>query len=301
MYDIDLDGLMAFVEVAKRRSFRHAAALCNVSPSTMSAGIRRLEDRLGVRLLNRTTRSVTLTEAGARFLEAINPALGEFRRAFDAIDRYRESPRGTLRLNVPTMVAELILPSIVTRFLSVYPDIDVEVRAEDSFVDVLAEGFDAGVRFDERLEQDMIAVPIGPRTDRFVLAASPAYLEAHGTPAHPSELRHHKTIRHRFANGRMPDWEFVKGEETVRISPPARLIVGRWPLAVAAGEAGHGFVHSFGAYLQPAIERGTLVEVLEEWSEQFSGPFLYFADQRLMPAPLRLFVDFIRADQRQPK
>lgn len=298
MNDIDLGDLTAFSEVARQRSFRQAAALRNTAASTMSASVRRLEDRLGVRLLNRTTRSVTLTEAGERLLAALGPSLAEIGRALDAVNSFRETPRGTLRLNVPTMVADVILPPLVARFLSAYPDIDVEIRAEDSFVDVLAEGFDAGIRFDERLEQDMIAVPIGPRIDRFVLAASPAYLAENGTPAHPSDLMRHKAIRHRFAAGRMPDWEFVKNGATVRVSPPARLIVGRWPLAVAAAEAGHGFVASFEAYLAPSIDRGTLVEVLEDWSERFSGPFLYFADRRLMPAPLRAFVDFVRAEQR---
>ena len=155
------------------------------------------------RLLNRTTRSVTPTEAGARLLERLSPALGEVAAALEGVNRHRDSIAGTLRLNVPIVVARLILPPIVSGFLKAHPGVALEVIAEDSFIDVLAAGFDAGVRYDERLEKDMIAVPIGPRVQRYVTAAAPAYLAAHGRPSHPKDLLGHACIRHRFASGVM--------------------------------------------------------------------------------------------------
>ena len=173
----DLNDLSAFVTVARAGGFRDAARLSGVSASSLSEAVRRLEAKLGVRLLNRTTRSIAPTEAGARLLERLTPALGEVEAALDVVNAFRDRPAGTLRLNVPATVARLVLPSIVAPFLKAYPDIRLEVIVEDGFVDVLAAGCDAGIRYDERLEQDMIAVPIGPRVQRFVAAASPGYLD----------------------------------------------------------------------------------------------------------------------------
>ena len=169
--------LSAFVAVARAGGFRDGARLSGVSASSLSEAVRRLEAKLGVRLLNRTTRSVAPTEAGARLLERLAPALGEVEAALDVVNAFRDRPAGTLRLNVPATVARLVLPPIVPPFLNAYPDIRLEVIVEDGFVDVLAAGCDAGIRYDERLEQDMIAVPIGPRVQRFAAAASPAYLD----------------------------------------------------------------------------------------------------------------------------
>jgi DNA-binding transcriptional LysR family regulator len=173
MSDLDLADLDAFAAVARARSFRSAARLRGVSASSLSEALRRLEARLNVRLLNRTTRSVTATEAGERLLERLNPALREVAAAIDAVNSFRDNPTGTLRLNVPTVAARLILPPIIGPFLAAHPGITLEVVAEDRFIDVLAAGFDAGIRYDERLEQDMIAIPIGLRAQRFVTAASP--------------------------------------------------------------------------------------------------------------------------------
>ena len=170
----DLGELTAFLAVARARGFREAARASGVSASTLSEAVRRLETRLGVRLLHRTTRSVTPTEAGARLLDRLAPALGEVEAALDGVGGVGDEPAGTLRLNVPVSAARLVLPAILPAFLASHPDIKVEIVADDSFVDVLAAGCDAGVRYDERLEQDMIAVPIGPRVQRFATAAAPA-------------------------------------------------------------------------------------------------------------------------------
>src|SRR5215470_8100414 len=204
----DLADLDAFTAVARAGGFRAAAAVRSVSASSLSEAVRRLETRLGVRLINRTTRSVTLTEAGERLLQRLAPALGEVGAALDAVNSFRDSPIGTLRLNVPTVVAREVLPSLAVKFLASHPGITMEVTAEDTFIDVVGAGYDAGVRYDERLERDMIAVPIGPRRQRFVTAASPAYLAARGTPRHPRDLLDHSCIRHRFASGVIISWEF---------------------------------------------------------------------------------------------
>ncbi|TIS20905.1 MAG: LysR family transcriptional regulator, partial [Mesorhizobium sp.] len=194
---IDLGDLNAFVAVARAKGFRDGARANGGSASGLSEAVRRLETQLGVRLLNRTTRSVVLTEAGASLLARLGPALTEVEAALDVVNGFRDRPAGTLRLNVPVSAARLVLPRIVPRFLAAYPGIRLEVIAEESFVDVLAAGCDAGIRYDERLEQDMIAVPIGPRVQRFATAASPAYLDRQGRPEHPRDLLGHACLRGR--------------------------------------------------------------------------------------------------------
>ncbi len=205
---MDLADLSAFVAVLRTGGYREAARVSGVSASSLSQAVRRLETGLAVRLLNRTTRSVAPTEAGLRLFNRLVPALGEIEAALGVVNAKDGQPAGTLKLNVPSSVARLVLPPIVTPFLKAFPDIRLEVVVEDSFVDVLAAGCDAGIRYDERLEQDMIAIPIGPRVQRFATAASPAYLEAHGRPAHPRDLLGHACLCGRFASGITPAWEF---------------------------------------------------------------------------------------------
>ena len=204
--DADLPDLAAFVAVVRAGGFRDGARVGGASASALSQAVRRLEARLGVRLLNRTTRSVAPTEAGARLFERLTPALSEIEAALDVVNAFRERPAGTLKLNVPANVARLVLPGIVTPFLKAYPDIQMEIIAEDGFVDVLAAGCDAGIRYDERLEQNMIAVPIGPRVQRFATAASPDYLAAKRlprTPARPALPRLPARTLRRRCNARL--------------------------------------------------------------------------------------------------
>jgi DNA-binding transcriptional LysR family regulator len=295
MTELDLADLDAFTAVARHRSFRGAASVRGASASTLSEAVRRLETGLGVRLLNRTTRSVTPTEAGARLLERLVPALSEVAAAVDAVNGFRDTLTGTLRLNVPTAVARLILPPIVEGFLKANPGITIEVTTEDSFIDVLAAGFDAGIRYGERLEQDMIAVPIGPRIQRYAVAAAPGYLAAHGRPDHPKDLLGHACIRHRFASGVTIAWEFERNGEIVRITPPGPLVATAIDLEISAAVAGLGVIKCFEGYLAPALASGALVPVLEDWWQSFAGPFLYYAGRRHIPAPLRAFIDFIKS------
>jgi DNA-binding transcriptional LysR family regulator len=198
---VDLSDLKAFLAVARAKGFREGARVSGSSASGLSVAVSRLEEQLGVRLLHRTTRSVVLTEAGGLLLERLGPALTEIESALDPVNVFRDKPAGTLRLNVPISAARLVLPAIVPAFLSAYPDIRMEVVSEESFVDVLAAGCDAGIRYGERLEQDMIAVPIGPRVQRFATAASPAYLDRNGRPKHPRDLLRHACLRGRFPSG----------------------------------------------------------------------------------------------------
>jgi len=294
MSDVDLADLEAFAAVARARSFRSVARLRGVSASSLSEALRRLEARLGVRLLNRTTRSVTPTEAGERLLKRLSPALSEVAAALDAVNGFRDSPTGTLRLNVPTAVARLVLPPIVGPFLTAHPGIALEVTTEDSFVDVLAAGFDAGIRYDERLEKDMIAVPVGPRVQRFAVVAAPSYLDVRGRPSHPKDLLNHVCIRHRFASGAMHPWEFERDGEVVKITPAARVIANSIDLEIAAAIQGLGLIATFEGFVEEDLKRGTLEPVLQDWLQPFSGPFLYYPSRRHMPTPLRAFVDFIK-------
>jgi DNA-binding transcriptional LysR family regulator len=295
----DLGDLTAFVAVARAGGFRDAARASGGSASSLSEAVRRLEAKLGVRLLNRTTRSVAPTEAGARLLDRLGPALGEVEAALDVVNGFRDRPAGTLRLNVPISAARLVLPRIVPPFLAAYPDILLDVIADDSFVDMLAAGCDAGIRYDERLEQDMIAIPIGPRKQRFATAASPSYLDRRGRPQHPRELLDHACLLGRFQSGAMTAWEFERDGEVVKLDPTGPLIVrvgGATDLAVDAAVAGCGVIRLFEDWLRPFLDSGALEPVLEPWWESFSGPFLYYPGRRHLPAPLRAFVDFVKAN-----
>jgi DNA-binding transcriptional LysR family regulator len=295
---VELNDLAAFLAVARAGGFRDAARTSGVSASGLSVAVRRLESKLGVRLLNRSTRSVAATEAGARLIERLTPVLGEVEAALDVLNGFRDRPAGTLKLNVPAGVARIVLPPIVAGFLKSYPDIRVEVVVEDSLVDVLAAGADAGIRYDERLERDMIAIPIGPRSQRFATAAAPAYLEARGRPQHPRDLLSHSCLRGQFAGGATPTWDFEHAGEVLRIDPPGRLLVNPGAaieaLAVSAAIAGVGIIHLWEGMLQPHLDSGALEPVLEPWWQSFSGPFLYYPGRRHLPAPLRAFVDFIK-------
>lgn len=294
----DLEDLAAFAAIAREGGFRGAARATGTSASRLSEAMRRLETKLGVRLLHRTTRNVAPTDAGARLLERLTPALAEVESALDVVNGFRDSPSGRLRMNVPVSAARLVLPHIVPAFLAAYPDIVLEVTAEERFVDLVAEGYDAGIRYEERLEQDMVAIPIGPRRQRFAAAASPAYLARRGTPEHPRDLLGHACLRGRFANRAVYAWEFECNGEAVKVDPTGPLIVGlgtATELAVDTALAGGGVVYLFEDWLRPYLDRGELMPVLEPWWLSFSGPFLYYPGRRLLPAPLRAFVDFVQA------
>ncbi len=298
---VNLDDVRVFAAVARAGGFREASRASGASASGASEAVRRLEAALDVRLLHRTTRTVAPTDAGARLLERLGPALAEIESALDVVKSSRDQPAGTLRLNVPTAAARIVLPRILPSFLAAYPDIRVEVTAQDERVDILAAGYDAGVRYEEWLEKDMIAVPIGPREQRFALAASAAYLERRGRPSHPRKLVDHACLRVRFAGGALVPWEFERDGEVLKVDPPGPLVGNLGSasdLLVAATIAGNGIIYTFEDWLQPHFESGALKPILERWWLRFSGPFLYYPSRRHMPAALRAFVSFIRANSR---
>jgi DNA-binding transcriptional LysR family regulator len=294
----DLADLTAFIAVARAKGFRDAARSSGSSASALSEAVRRLEAQLGVRLLNRTTRSVAPTEAGARLLDQLGPALAEVDAALDVVNRFRDKPAGTLKLNVPVSAARLLLPTIVPAFLATYPDIKLEIIADNSLVDVLASGCDAGIRYGERLAQDMIALPIGARVQRFAAAATPGYLDRHGRPKHPRDLLGHACLQTRFSNGAVLPWEFERNGKIVRIEPKGPLLVSAGTasdLVVDVAIAGTGIVNLFEDWLRPHLDSGALEPVLKPWWQSFSGLFLYYPGRRLVPAPLRAFINFIKA------
>lgn len=295
---INLDDVRVFAAVARAGGFREASRVTGSSASSASEAVRRLEAAVGVPLLHRTTRSVAPTEAGTRLLERLRPALAEIESALDAAKGSSDRPAGTLRLNVPTVVARVVLPKIVPAFLAAYPEIQLEVTSEDARVDILAAGCDAGIRYEETLEKDMVAIPIGPREQRYALAAAPAYLEQHGRPDHPRDLLEHACLRLRFTAGALVPWEFNRGREMVTIEPTGPLVAtlgNAADILVAAAVQGRGIVYLFEEWLRPHLDDGTLAAVLEPWWLRFSGPFLYYPSRRHMPAALRAFVDFVRS------
>lgn len=294
---LDFALLNAIVAVANAGGFREAARITGSNPSRLSDAVRRAEQQLGVRLFNRTTRTVALTEAGKMLIERLQPAMNEVDAALDAINRYRTTPSGTLRLNVPVSAARLVLPAIVPDFLARYPDIRLEIIAESNVQDVFRDSCDAGIRYDECLEQDMVALPIGPRRQRFAAAVSPAYLQQHGRPEHPRDLIHHNCIRGRYASGVMTDWEFSGEAEPFRVQVKGSLVVSigsAVDLAVQSAIAGSGVIYLFEEWLRPALENGALIPILEPWWLSFNGPYLYYNSRRLIPAPLQAFIDFVR-------
>ncbi len=295
---VDLDDLRLFVAVVRAGGFREAGRANGASASALSEAVRRLEGELGVRLLNRTTRSVAPTEVGAALLDRLGPALSEISSALDVVTSSRDRPAGTLRLNVPIVAARLVLPQILPQFLAAYPDIRVDVTAENALVDIVGAGFDAGIRYEERLEKDMISVPIGPREQRYAAAAAPSYLHRQGRPTHPRQLLDHACLRGRLASGATHAWEFERDGEIVKIEPSGPLISnfgGASELLVDAAIAGTGVVYFFEDWLRPHFESGALKPILERWWLRFSGPFLYYPSRRHVPTALRAFIDFIRA------
>ena len=290
--------LAAFALVAKHQGFRQAARSSGQSASALSEALRRLEQQLGIRLLERSTRSVTPTAAGVLLLARLRPALDEVSNALDVLNDLRDSPRGSLRLNVPVSAARFFLVPMVDQFLRAYPQIRVELVVDNNFVDVVASGCDAGIRYGERLEQDMIAIPIGPRTQRFAVAGSPSYLARRGVPAHPRELLQHDCLLGKFLSGAIPPWEFERDGQKVSVEPGGPIVVTptAFDFAVSMAIAGHGLVYLFEEWLQPHIDAGQLQPVLQDWAMPFPGPFLYYAGRRHLPAPLRAFIDFVQAN-----
>jgi DNA-binding transcriptional LysR family regulator len=288
-----LDGLIAFVTVAEEKSFSAAAVRLGVSPSAVSQAIGKLEQRMRLALFNRTTRSVSLTEAGMRYLDRVVPAVRELTAAAEELGEQADRPSGLLRINVARAGYMIALQPILRDFLDAYPDIKLEVNIENSLSDIIGQGFDAGIRFGEAVERDMVAVKIGPPMSAHIIA-SPDYLQRQGTPQHPRELLDHDCIAFRHvSSGQLERWEFSRGDEEIELAVNGRMIVNDSAALVQTALDGIGIAYMINGYIERFIEDGRLVRLLADWSPSLSGLTLYYADRRRVPRKLRALIDFL--------
>lgn len=294
MPPLRLDSLDVFASIVRCRGFRAAALERDVSSSALSQAVSALEGALGIRLLNRTTRSVRPTEAGERLLERLAPALREIGLAIDDLNQLRETPSGTVRINAPGPAVDHVLCPLTFDFMRTYPDVKVEIASDAAIVDIVEQGFDAGVRFGKQLPQDMIAMPLGPPL-RYAIVASPEYLRRRGKPSTPRDLIQHDCIRRRFPGGTLVFWEFEKKKEALAISPSGRLTLGSAHQELQAALAGQGIAHVFEDYAKTHIDSGKLVQLLRDWSPELSSWYLYYPSKRHVSAAMRAFLDHVRA------
>ncbi len=288
-----LDSLEIFAAIVRCGGFRAAASERGVSSSALSQSVAALEETLGIRLLNRTTRSVAPTEAGARLLERLTPALQDIKAAIADLDQLRQKPSGTVRINAPGPAVDHVLCPLAFDFMRIYPDVRVELISDAAIIDIVAQGFDAGVRFGRQIEQDMIALPLGPPL-RYAIVAAPDYLAARARPSMPQDLIHHDCIRRRFPGGTTVSWQFQKDGETLEINPGGRLTLSSAHQELQAALAGQGIAHVFDSYARPYCDQGRLVELLRDWSAELPSWFLYYPNRRHPSAAMAAFLDHVR-------
>jgi DNA-binding transcriptional LysR family regulator len=293
MNSSDLSALSLFARVAEEQSFSAAAQALGISNSSASATIRRLEQQLGTKLFNRTTRSVSLTEAGSAFLTKIQPLMEQLDLAFSDVGRASSATMGTLRLNVLRSAIPLVITPVLKEFLNTYPDIKIDVLSDNSLVDIAGKGYDAGIRYDHVLAQDMVAVPIV--TDmRFCIVASPEYLKGKTLPTHPRDLLKHDCVNYRSADTKaLYRWEFQKGDEKVQIAVTGRIATNDNDLLLEAALDGLGFSYIQYRLAEPHLQAGRLVNVLDEWIPH-GALYLYYYNPSGLPRKLRVFIDFVR-------
>jgi DNA-binding transcriptional LysR family regulator len=289
----DLADLAYFLEIAKHRSFRRAGLELGISASGLSHALRGLEERLGVRLLNRTSRSVTLTAAGEALRTAILEPFDEIGRAVDVVNRFRDAPMGRVRLNVPTEAAEFLVGPVMATFLERYPDVEIEISVSNRMIDVIDSGFDAGIRYGGTVPEDMIAQRLSADI-RWLVVAAPAYLERSGAPTHPNDLRAHRCVRIRIGDERIYRWEFERGEEQLEIDVPGALIVDQGEVGLAAVKQGAGLMYVAEPMVRDLLDDGVLRTVLDDWAPVGPGFHVYYSGRRQVPAALRLFIDLVR-------
>lgn len=290
----DYAELAAFVAVVESASFRKAAARLGVTPSALSHAIRGLEERLGIRLLNRTTRSVAVTEAGRAVFDRVAPALAEVRSVVDGIGALRGEASGTVRINLPKLAAEIVFAKAFGAFARAYPDVRLELTIDDELADIVAEGFDAGIRPGELVHRDMIAVRLTPDLPLTVVG-SPAYFSKRAPPRTPDELRDHRCIAYRLTeSGRIFEWPFRKRRKRISFQPRGTVTVDDVDLMLAAALDGAGLVCTLARHVERHVARGRLVPVLEDWRHTMPGFFLYYPSRRQTPAAMRAVLDFLR-------
>jgi len=289
--------LAAFVAISEERSFRRAAARLNLTPSTLSHSLRALEERLGVRLLNRTTRTVSPTDAGQALFEKVAPAFTNIDAAIEGINAYRLQPHGVIRLNVPRMAATLVLAPAFRRFARTFPDVTLEVAINDGFVDIVGEGFDAGIRLGQSVDQDMTVVRVTPDF-KIAILGSPDYFASHPAPKSPQDLHNHLCIgRREIASGALYRWEFEQDGKPMVVQVSGPLVLDTPDLMISAALDGVGLIYSaLGAPTAEHIATGRLVRVLEEWSPTIPGFFIYFPGSRQISAALRALLSMLRVE-----
>lgn len=285
--------LSVFVCTAQQLNFSKAAIELGLTPSALSHSVKALENRLGVRLFNRTTRSVALTEAGERLYARLKPAFRDIDDALEDLNHFRDKPSGNLRITSGRQACELVLLPIASEFLLAYPDIRMEVVESDALLDIVASGFDAGVRFGDRLEADMVSLPIGPPL-RSVVVGSPVFFQRHVAPQKPEDLHDLPCIRHRFPSGSMYRWEFEHGGIAQDIEVNGPLTLGDVSLMVGPALQGLGLAYVFENMVSEHLTSGRLIEVLADWCPYYPGLHLYYPSRRHVPAPLKAFIDFVR-------
>jgi DNA-binding transcriptional LysR family regulator len=287
--------LSAFVAVAEHRNFTKAAAQLGISRSSLSQTIRSLEEGLGVRLLNRTTRSVALTDAGERLLADTQPVLDGIDKALEGVNAFRDKPSGTLRLSMTRVTATFIVGPLLPQFLAKFPDIKLEIAADDRHSDIVVSHFDAGISIGERIAKDMIAVRVLD-DQRLMAVAAPAYLAQHPRPATPQDLHAHNCVRLRSDwDGSLHPWAFENDGRRLEVVVEGSLVVNDWSLLVSALLGGIGVSYVPELLVSSYVADGRLVHLLENWSGRVSGVFLYYPSRRQMPGALRAFIDFMRA------
>jgi len=285
--------LSVFLCTAQQLNFSKAAIELGLTPSALSHSVKALENRLGVRLFNRTTRSVALTEAGERLYARLKPAFRDIDDALEDLNHFRDKPSGNLRIACGRQACELVLLPIASEFLLAYPDIRLEVVESDALLDIVANGFDAGVRFGDRLEADMVSLPIGP-TMRSVVVGSPAFFARHAAPQKPEDLHGLPCIRHRFPSGSIYRWELERGGIAQEIEVNGPLTLGDVSLMVGPALQGLGLAYVFEDMVSEHLASGRLLQVLGDWCPFYPGLHLYYASRRHVPAPLKAFIDFVR-------
>ena len=290
----DLADLTAFVAVADQLSFRRAASRLGVTPSALSHSMRQLEERLGMRLLNRTTRSVSVTDAGLRLLERLRPAISEIAGALEDLNQERQRPVGRLRIYAIHLAASAVIAPIWGRFLSTYPEVHLELAVGEAPIDIVAKGFDAGIGPHDRVPADMIAVRVmGPM--KIAVVGAPTYFARRRPPRTPDDLARHICVEYRReADGDVLVWPFERNQKSRRISVAGRVMVNETDLAVRAAVDGLGIAYTVEALAEPFLRSGQLVRVLEDWTPSFEGLYLYYPGHRQVPATLRALIDMIR-------
>jgi DNA-binding transcriptional LysR family regulator len=289
----DLADFTYFLAIARHRGFRRAALELGVSASALSHALKGLEARLGVRLLNRTNRSVTLTAAGEELQAAIGQPFEAIGHAVEVINRFRDAPAGLLRLNIAEDAATLLLTPVMPTFVDRYPDIEIDLSVSNRLINVIEEGHDAGIRYGGTVPEDMIAQRLSADI-RWVVVGSPGYFDQYGVPGHPDDLLRHRCLKIRLGDNRIYRWEFERGAEKVTVAAPGAITIDETQVARGLAVGGAGLMYAPEPSVASLIATGALRTVLDDWSSTGPGFHIYYSSRRQVPSGLRLLVDLVR-------